>query len=102
MPSLDVATSREILAPSSTWDETSDWLDRERSITNSKLQKISSLDTLAASKQLKSWVDQGVLVALPADSRQMARYTKQYLLAGPGDSLPWGLDNEIEKTQTLF
>ena len=71
----------------STWDEVSDWLDRERAITNSKLREISGLDTLAASKQLKNWVSQGVLVALPAASRQHASYTKPELLAMPADSL---------------
>ena len=90
------------LARPSTWDEVSDWLDRERAITNSKLREISGLDTLAASKQLKSWVGQGVLVALPAASRQHASYTKPELLAAPVDSLSLGLDNETEKTKKLF
>ena len=90
------------LARPSTWDEVSDWLDRERSITNSKLREISGLDTLAASKQLKSWVGQGVLVALPAASRQHASYTKPELLAAPVDSLSLGLDNETEKAKKLF
>ena len=90
------------LARPSMWDVVSDWIDREGPIANSKLREISGLDTLAASKQLKSWVGQGVLVALPAASRQMANYTKPELLAGPGDSLSLGLDNEIEKTEKLF
>ena len=90
------------LARPSTWDEVSDWLDRERSITNSKLREISGLDTLAASKQLKSWVGQGVLVALPAASRQHASYTKPELLAVPVDSLSLGLDNETKKSSKLF
>ena len=90
------------LARPSVWDEVSDWIDREGPIANSKLRDISGMDTLAASKQLKTWVAQGVLVALPAASRQMARYTKPELLAGPGDSLSFGLDNEIEKTKKLF
>jgi ATP-dependent DNA helicase RecG len=90
------------LARPSTWDEVSDWLDRERSITNSKLREISGLDTLAASKQLKSWVGQGVLVALPAASRQHASYTKPELLAAPVDSLSLGLDNETKKSNKLF
>ena len=90
------------LARPSTWDEVSDWLDRERAITNSKLREISGLDTLAASKQLKSWVGQGVLVALPAASRQHASYTKPELLAAPVDSLSLGLDNETGKERKLF
>ena len=82
------------LARPSMWDVVSDWIDRNGPIANSKLREISGLDTLAASKQLRSWVAQGVLVALPAASRQMARYTKPELLAAPGDSLSFGLDNE--------
>ena len=83
----------------STWDEVSDFLDRERAITNTKLREISGLDTLAASKQLKSWVSQGVLVALPAASRQLASYTKPELLAITVDSLSVALDNETDKTK---
>lgn len=90
------------LARPSMWDVVSDWIDREGPIANSKLREISGLDTLAASKQLRNWVMQGVLVALPAASRQQASYTKPELLAGPGDSLSLGLDNETEKTKKLF
>lgn len=57
---------------------------------------IDSLDTLAASKQLRAWVAQGVLVALPAASRQQARYTLPNRLQAGGDSLSLGLDNETE------
>ena len=70
----------------SVWDEVSDWIDRQVPIANSKLREISGLDTLAASKQLRNWVAQGVLVALPAASRQQARYIKPELLAGLGNS----------------
>jgi ATP-dependent DNA helicase RecG len=90
------------LARPSMWDVVSDWIDREGPIANSKLREISGLDTLAASKQLKSWVGQGVLVALPAASRQMASYTKPELLAAPVDPLSLGLDNDVEKTKKLF
>jgi ATP-dependent DNA helicase RecG len=84
------------------WVQVSDWVDRNGPIANGKLREISGLDTLAASRQLRNWVAQGVLVALPAASRQQARYTKPELLAGPGDSLSLGLDNETEKTKKLF
>ena len=90
------------LARPSVWDVVSDWIDRQGPIANSKLREISGMDTLAASKQLRNWVAQGVLVALPAASRQRARYTKPEQLATSGDSLSAGLDNEIEKTGKLF
>lgn len=90
------------LARPSMWDVVSDWIDRNGPIANSRLREISGLDTLAASKQLRSWVGQGVLVALPAASRQQASYTKPELLAGPGDSLSLGLDNETKKTKKFF
>jgi len=51
---------------------------------------------------LRNWVAQGVLVALPTASRQMASYTKPELLAAPGDSLSLGLDNETGKSEKLF
>jgi ATP-dependent DNA helicase RecG len=90
------------LARPSMWDVVSDWIDREGAIANSKLREISGLDTLAASKQLRNWVTQGVLVALPAASRQMARYTKPGSVVEPGSSLSLGLDNEAEKSEKLF
>jgi ATP-dependent DNA helicase RecG len=90
------------LARPSMWDVVSDWIDRTGPIANSKLREISGLDTLAASKQLKSWVAQGVLVALPAASRQKASYTKPELLTDSSDSLSLGLDNDIEKPENLF
>ena len=90
------------LARPSVWDEVSDWIDRNGPIANSKLREISHLDTLAASKQLRNWVAQGVLLALPSTSRQQARYTKPGLLASSLDSLSLGLDNETEMSGNLF
>jgi hypothetical protein len=54
------------------------------------------METLTASKQLKQWVTQGVLVALPAASRQQASYTKPELVDQMDltRSLSFGLDNE--------
>jgi len=86
------------LARPSMWNEVSDWIERNGPINNSKLREISALDTLAASKQLRNWVTQRVLVALPATSRQMASYTKPELLAAPSDSLSMGLDNELDNS----
>jgi ATP-dependent DNA helicase RecG len=86
------------LARPSMWDVVSDWIERNGPIANSKLRDISGLDTLAASKQLRNWVAQGVLVALPAPSRQQARYTKPELLTMAHDSLSSGLDNDAENS----
>ncbi|MBC7618456.1 MAG: putative DNA binding domain-containing protein [Candidatus Saccharibacteria bacterium] len=96
VPTLVVTLLNEERPP--LWVQVSDWIDRNGPIANAKLREISSLDTLASSKQLRKWVAQGVLVALPAASRQQASYTKPEL-AGLMDltySLSLGLDNENE------
>ena len=82
------------------WVQVSDWIDRNGSITNAKLRTITSLDRLAASRQLRQWVKQGVLVALPTSSKQQASYTKPELAEQPSlaFSLSSGLDNEIAKS----
>jgi ATP-dependent DNA helicase RecG len=90
------------LARPSRWDEVSDWIDRNGPIANSQLREIAHLDTLASSKQLRNWVAQGVLAALPSASRQHARYTKPELVATSLDSLSLGLDNDVEITGNLF
>ena len=90
------------LARPSRWDEVSDWIERNGPIANSQLREIAHLDTLTASKQLRNWVAQGVLAALPSASRQHARYTKPELVATSLDSLSLGLDNDVEITGNLF
>jgi len=45
------------------WEQVSDWMDRNGPLSNAELRQIAEIDTLAASKQLKRWVDQGLLVA---------------------------------------
>lgn len=94
VPTLVVTLLNEERPP--LWVQVSDWIDRNGPIANGTLREISGLDTLASSKQLRQWVAQGVLVALPAASRQQASYTKPEL-AGLMDltySLSFGLDNE--------
>lgn len=78
----------------SVWDEVSDWIDREGSIGNARLRAISGWDTLAASRQLRQWVSQGLLEPLPAASRQQARYTKPSKETQDQGSLSWSFDNE--------
>ena len=94
VPTLLVTLLNEERPP--LWVQVSDWIDRNGPIANGKLREISGLDTLAASKQLRQWVAQGVLVALPAASRQQASYTKPELagLVDLSNSLSFGLDNE--------
>lgn len=92
VPTLVVTLLNEERPP--LWVQVSDWIDRNGPIANGKLREISGLDTLAASKQLRQWVAQGVLVALPAPSRQQARYTKPELVGLVDYSLSLGLDNE--------
>lgn len=94
VPTLLVTLLNEERPP--LWVQVSDWIDRNGPIANGKLREISGLDTLAASKQLRQWVAQGVLVALPAASRQQASYTKPELvgLMDLTHSLSFGPDNE--------
>ena len=68
--------------PPPLWAQVGAWIGPLGPITNGRLRETSALDTLAAFKQLRQWVGKGVLVALPAASRQQARYTKPEL-AGP-------------------
>ena len=78
------------------WDEVSAWIDRHGSIANRELREISRQDTLEASRLLRAWVAQGVLVALPAASRQQARYSTPETPQEQVDSLSSALDNESE------
>ena len=76
------------------WDEVSAWIDRHGSIANRELREFSGLDTLEASRMLRAWVTQGVLAALPAASRQQARYAKPEIPEDQPDLLSSGSDNE--------
>ena len=60
----------------SIWEQVSDWVDREGSISNRDLCQIASLDTLKASKQLKRWVEQGLLVSNQAVGTKSRAYLK--------------------------
>lgn len=78
----------------SAWDEVSDWIDRNGPIGNANLREITKWDTLAASRQLRNWVSQGLLEALPAASRQQARYTKPSKDGRGAGSLSLAFDND--------
>lgn len=80
------------------WDEVSHWIDRNGPIANRQLREITGLDTLEASRMLRTWVAQGVLVALPSASRQQARYTKPMRSVEQADSLSNAQDNELPES----
>lgn len=80
------------------WDEVSHWIDRNGPIANRQLREITGLDTLEASRMLRTWVAQGVLVALPSASRQQARYTKPMRSVEQADSLSNTQDNELPES----
>lgn len=80
----------------SVWNEVSDWIDRKGQIANSDLCQIAQVDTLKASRMLKTWVEQGVLVALADRSKRNMAYTKTAQAAQSdvqGDLLSRPLDN---------
>ncbi len=77
------------------WDEVSHWIDTHGEIANRQLREITRLDTLEASRMLRTWVTQGVLIALPSASRQQARYTKPMRAVEQADSLSNAQDNEL-------
>ena len=58
------------------WTQVSDWIDRNGPISNSDLRKIAEVNITDASRMLKDWVGQGVLLALPHRGRRNAAYTK--------------------------
>ncbi len=58
------------------WDEVNDWIDRNGEIANADLCRIAGVDTLKASKMLKAWVEQGVLVQRPALAKRYTVYAK--------------------------
>lgn len=80
------------------WEQVSDWVDRNGPIGNADLCKIAGLDTLKASKMLKRWVDQGLLVADPNRAKRNMVYAKP-VFAGSGgtpSSFSEALDNKPE------
>jgi len=79
------------------WEQVSDWIDRNGSISNQELCRIAGIETLKASKMLKIWVDADMLVP---DTTKGKRGTK-YMRVGSGFlqqsifSLSELADNEI-------
>jgi ATP-dependent DNA helicase RecG len=78
------------------WEQVSDWMDRNGPISNGDLCQIAGLDTLKASKLLKRWVDQGLL--LPDSSRakrNMVYFKPTESDRGTSDLLSLPLDNKL-------
>jgi len=78
------------------WEQVSDWIDRNGPLSNSDLCSITGLDTLKASKMLKRWVEQGVLVKDDSGGKRNTSYTKNVWELRQEDlldSLSIGLDN---------
>ena len=58
------------------WEQVSDWFDRNGPLSNSEHCGIAGVDTLKASKMLKRWVEQGVLVKDDSGGKRNTFYTK--------------------------
>lgn len=77
------------------WDEVSHWIDAHCAIANADLCKIANVDTLAASRMLRSWVEQGVFETLPNRAKRNMAYTKPAQPAEQPDLLSSSLDNKL-------
>ncbi|MCS6326321.1 MAG: hypothetical protein H8K06_04415 [Nitrospira sp.] len=58
------------------WEQVSGWIDRQGPLANSDLCGIAGLDTLKASKLLKRWVEQGLLVPDTSRGKRHVVYHK--------------------------
>jgi len=69
------------------WEQVSQYIDQHRSIANTDVRRILGIDdSLRATRKLREWVDQGLLiVANPKAGKKFRRYTKPHL--PPEDAL---------------
>lgn len=92
-PAVIVSLLNEVRPP--VWEQVSDWMDRNGPLANSDLCRIAGLDTLKASKMLRRWAEQGVLVRDDSAGKRHTVYRKPvpdgFLEAG--SSLSLSLDN---------
>ncbi|MHB9097356.1 MAG: hypothetical protein ACYC5X_05980 [Syntrophales bacterium] len=58
------------------WEQVSDWIDRNGSISNRELRRIAGIETLRASKMLKKWVDADMLVPDTSKGKRGTRYMR--------------------------
>lgn len=94
-PSVVVTLLNEERPP--IWEQVSDWVDRDGPLANSDLCRIASVDTLKASKMLKRWVEQGVLLKDDSGGKRNTTYRKPVPTQGVLDwdgSLSTARDNE--------
>lgn len=73
-PSVIVTLLNEERPP--IWEQVSDWIDRNGPLANIDLCRIASVDTLKASKMLKRWVEQGVLLRDDSKGKRKTVYLK--------------------------
>lgn len=73
-PSVTVSLLNEERPP--IWEQVSDWIDRNGPLANSDLCQIAGVDTLKASKMLKRWVEQGVLLRDDSAGKRHTVYRK--------------------------
>jgi ATP-dependent DNA helicase RecG len=81
----------------SVWDEVGGWLDRQGSIANADLCRIANVDTLKASRMLRDWVDEGVLVPLVGRGKRNMVYIKPQHVEEGFDLLSRDFDNNVDK-----
>ena len=81
------------------WEQVNDWIDRNGPLANSDLCQIAGVDTLKASRMLKRWVEQGILLRDDSGGKRHTVYRKPP--PGNGDegdtALSLRLDNEPEQ-----
>lgn len=76
-PSVVVTLRNEVRPP--IWEQVSDWIDRNGPLANNDLCRIAGVDTLKASKILKHWVEQGVLMKDASGGKRNTVYLKPIL-----------------------
>lgn len=77
------------------WDEVSHWIDLNGPIANADLCQIANIHTLSASRMLKVWVDQGLLVPLPDRAKRNMAYSKPEQSADQASLLSEAKDNKL-------
>jgi ATP-dependent DNA helicase RecG len=98
-PSVMVTLRNEERPP--VWEQVSDWIDRNGALANSDLCRIAGVDTLRASKMLKRWVEQGVLLRDDSGGKRHTVYRKPMPDGGTGGDAPLSLalDNDGELSE---